>query len=164
MRAKEILQGLGGFLISILVLLVIGAIACIFIFVSAWVSSKLLPWFSVLTVIGLCLVVFVFLPLAIPKATRGFSSVSLLLTSYIFGATLWMEGLLLTLSIWGVGAVIIGLFIAGVGVVPIAMLATLFKGMWWALLELILLTIMTFSCRIGALNLAASLDSTRELI
>ena len=79
--------------------------------------------------------------------------------SYIFGAPLWMEGLLFTLLIWGVGAVFIGLFIAGVGVVPIAMLATLFKGMWGPFIELVLLTIMTFATRIGALSLAGSLET-----
>jgi len=77
----------------------------------------------------------------------------------VFGATLWMEGLLLTLAIWGVGAVFIGLFLAGVGVVPIAMLATLIKGMWGPLIELVLLTIMTFGSRIGAMSLAESLES-----
>ena len=52
----------------------------------------------------------------------------------------------------------IGLFLAGVGVVPIAMLATLIKGMWGPLIELVLLTIMTFASRIGAMSLAESLE------
>lgn len=140
------------------ILLVGGAIASVFIFGSAWASSKLLPWFSVFTWIAFALVVFIFLPLAIPRATRGFSSVALFIASYVFGATLWMEGLLLTLFIWGLGAVFIGLFIAGIGVVPIAMLATLLKGMWGQLVELVLLTIMTFGSRIGAMSLAESLE------
>jgi len=122
-------------------------------------SAKLLPWFSVLTWIAFALVVFILLPLAIPRATRRFSSVALFVASYVFGATLWMEGLLLTLAIWGGVAVFIGLFLAGVGVVPIAMLATLLKGMWAPLVELVLLTIMTFGTRIGAMSLATSLES-----
>ena len=81
-----------------------------------------------------------------------------MIASYVFGATLWMEGLLLTLAIWGVGAVVIGLFMAGVGVVPIAMLATLLKGMWAPLIELVVLTVMTFASRIGAVSLAGSLE------
>ncbi len=135
------------------------AVAGVFIFGAAWASTKLLPWFSVLTWIGFGVVVFVLLPLAIPKATRGFSSVGLIVASYVFGATLWMEGLLFTLAIWGVGAVFIGLFLAGVGVVPIAMLATLLKGMWGPLVELVLLTIMTFGSRIGAMSLAESVEA-----
>ena len=84
-----------------------------------------------------------------------------LTASYIFGATLtlWMEGLLFTLITRGVVGVIVGFCIFGVGVVPIAMLATLLKGMWGPLIELLLLTIMTFARRIGAVTLAKSLDS-----
>jgi hypothetical protein len=158
MNAKDVLAGLGGLLIMGAILLAGVAIGAVFIFGSAWASSKLLPSFSILTWIAFGLVVFVLLPLAIPRATRGFSSVALFIASYVFGATLWMEGLLLTLFIWGLGAVFIGLFIAGVGVVPIAMLATLLKGMWGSLIELVLLTIMTFGSRIGAMSLAESLD------
>ena len=140
-------------------LLIVGiTIAAVFIFGAAWASAKLLPWFSILTWIAFGLVVFIILPLGIPRATRGFSSVALFIASYVFGATLWMEGLLLTLFIWGLGAVFIGLFLAGVGVVPIAMLATLLKGMWSPLIELVLLTIMTFGSRVGAMSLAESLE------
>lgn len=158
MNVKDTLAGLGGLLIMGAFLVVGLAIAGIFIFGAAWASTKLLPWFSVLTWVAFGVVVFILLPLAIPKATRGFSSVALFIASYVFGATLWMEGLLFTLAIWGLGAVFIGLFLAGVGVVPIAMLATLLKGMWGPLVELVLLTIMTFGSRIGAISLAESLD------
>lgn len=130
MNVKDTLAGLGGFLIMGAFLVVGLAIAGVFMLGPAWASTKLLPWFSVLTWIAFALAVFILLLLAIPRATRGFSSVALFIASYVFGATLWMEGLLLTLGLWGLGAVFIGLFLAGVGVVPIAMLATLLKGMW----------------------------------
>ncbi len=158
MSVKEKLSELGGFLIMGAILLVCGTIAAMFIFGAAWASKKLLPSFTVLTCIAFGVVVFIILPLAIPRATRGFSSVALLIASFVFGATLWMEGLLLTLLIWGAGAVFIGVFLAGVGVVPIAMLATLIKGMWGPLIELVLLTILTFGSRAGAMSLAKSLD------
>jgi hypothetical protein len=158
MNVKEMLAGLGGLLIMGALLLVGITIGAVFIFGAAWASTKLLPWFSILTWIVFGLVVFIILPLAIPRATRGFSSVALFIASYVFGATLWMEGLLLTLFIWGLRAVFIGLFLAGVGVVPIAMLATLIKGMWGPLIELVLLTIMTFGSRVGAMSLAESLE------
>ncbi len=158
MNAKDTLAGIGGFLIMGAFLVVGVSIGALFLFGAAWGSTKLLPWFSILTRVAFALVVFVLLPLAIPKATRGFSAIALLVASYVFGATLWMEGLLFTLGIWGIGAVIVGLFIAGIGVVPIAMLATVFNGMWGPLVELVLLTIMTFGTRIGALTLAESLE------
>ena len=128
MNVKDMLAGLGGLLIMAAFLIVGLAITAVFIFGAAWGSAKLLPWFSVLTWIAFAIVVLILLPLAIPRATRGFSSVALFSPPTSSVATLWMEGLLLTLAIWGLGAVFIGLFLMGVGVVPIAMLATLLKA------------------------------------
>jgi hypothetical protein len=70
-----------------------------------------------------------------------------------------MMGFLLTLAIWGATGVIIGLFLAGIGVVPVAMLATLFHGMWEPLIQLVLLFILTFGTRMGSLYLLGSLES-----
>jgi hypothetical protein len=122
-------------------------------------SAKLLPLFFIVSVVAFALTIFILLPLAVPKATRGFSSVSIFIASYVFGATLWMEGFPFTLSIWGTTAVIIGLLILGVGVVPIAMLATLVKGMWGSLFQLIALAIATFGSREVAFRLAATVGS-----
>lgn len=158
MGVKDSLAGLGGLLGMGIMLLLLAGIGAVFILGAGWASTVLLPWFSVLTWLAFGMVVLLILPLAIPQATRGFSSVALLIASYVFGATLWMQGLLLTLSIWGLGAVFIGLFLAGVGVVPIAMLATLFNGMWLALVELILLTVLTFGARAGAMSLAETVE------
>ncbi len=163
MKVKDAAATIGGLFVSVAVLGVLALLGTVFIFGSAWVSARLLPWFSVLTWITFALAVFVFLPLAIPKATRSFSSVALLITSYVFGITLWMEGLLLTIFIWGFGAAFIGLFLLGVGVVPVAMLATLLNGVWGPLIELVLLTILTFACRAGALSLGNSLQSRERL-
>ena len=154
MNVKEMLAGFGCLFIGGGLLLVSVTFGVVFIYGAAWASETLLPWFSVLALVAFGVVVFVLLPLAIPRPTRGFSSAALLIASYVFGATLWMEGLLLTLSIWGMGAVFIGLFMAGIGVVPIAMLATLLNGMWVPLIELVLLMIMTFASRVGAMSLA----------
>lgn len=158
MKVKDKLAELSGWLIGSAVAAVGLLIAGVFIFGAAWASAKLLPWFVVLTEVAFGIVVFVLLPLAIPKATRGLSSVGLVVASYLFGAVLWMSSLLLTLAIWGVVAVVIGLFMAGVGVVPIALVATLTNGMWDELLGLVLLAVMTFGCRIGGVLLGERRD------
>jgi len=88
MNVKGMLAGLGGLLIMGALLIVGITIAAVFIFGAAWASAKLLPWFSILTWIAFGLVVFIILPLGIPRATRGFSSVALFIASYVFGATL----------------------------------------------------------------------------
>jgi hypothetical protein len=157
--AKEAAAGFGSFLLGGAVVVVAGIAVAAFIIGGVWVSATLLPWLTVLTEVSFALVVFVILPLAIPKSTRGVSSLALLIASYVFGATLWMEGLLITFFTWGGWAVFIGLFIFGVGVVPIAMLASLLKAMWGPLIELVLLAVLTFASRAGALSLAESLEA-----
>lgn len=158
MNVKETLGAIGGFALMLAIAAVGIAIVTAFILGGVWVSKHLLPWLTVTSFVVFAIVIFVLLPLAIPRATRGFSSISILIASYVFGATLWMFGLLLTYFTWGVVAVIIGLVFFGVGVVPIALLATLFKGMWGPFFTLVLLAIATFGCRIGAMSLAESLD------
>ena len=157
MNVKEILSGFG-------LLLIVGAL-CLggalvlasLYYGAAWISTKLLPLFPILSLITFGVVVLIVLPLAVPKATRGFASAALVIASYVFGVTLWMEGLLLTLTIWGLSAVFIGLLLGGVGVVPIAMLATLIDGMWSPLIELVLLMVATVGLRFGGNWLGESL-------
>ncbi len=158
MNVKETLGAIGGLALMLAIAAVGIAIITAFILGGVWVSKHLLPWLTVISFVVFAIVIFVLLPLAIPRATRGFSSISILIASYVFGATLWMFGLLLTYFTWGVVAVIIGLVFFGVGVVPIALLATLFKGMWGPFFTLVLLAIATYGCRIGAMSLAESLD------
>jgi len=158
MNVKETFGAIAGFALLLAMAAAGIAIATAFVLGGVWVSNYLLPWLTVISFVVFAIVIFVLLPLAIPRATRGFSSVSILIASYVFGATLWMFGLLLTYFTWGIVAVIIGLVFLGVGVVPIALLATLFKGMWWPFFTLVLLAIATYGCRIGAMSLAESVD------
>jgi hypothetical protein len=157
-KAKEAFGAIGG-LALMLVLIAAGvAIATAFVLGGVWVSKHLLPWLLGISLVAFAIVIFVLLPLAIPRATRGFSSTAIFIASYVFGATLWMSGLLLSYFTWGIAAVVVGLGLFGIGVVPIAMLATLFKGMWGPFLSLLLLAVATYGCRIGALSLAESTD------
>ena len=147
---RNVLAGVGGLVIVGGVFLAVAVLVGAFIYGAEWVSTTLLPWFLRLSIVTLCVVVLVLLPLAIPRATRGFSSVALFVASYVFGTTLWMMGLIVTLAIWGFFAAFLGLFILGVGVVPIAMLATLFNGIWDWLIGLVVLTLLTFGSRMVA--------------
>ena len=55
--------------------------------------------------------------------------------------------LLISYTIWGVTGIVIGLLLGGIGVVPIAILATLFNGMWSMVGQLLLVTAITFGTR-----------------
>ena len=61
---------------------------------------------------------------------------------------------IVTYALWGGFGLFIGLMLGGVGVVPLAMLATLFKGMWSVFGELILMIVVTVGTRMLGLFLA----------
>jgi hypothetical protein len=143
---------LGIGIIALLILVVVFGIL-----VAVWVGSKALPYLYAIAWICLGLTILVFLPLAFIKKTRHFGVYCIYGSSFVYGITLWFLGLLLTAALWGYAAVLIGLIFLGIGVVPFAMLATLFKGMWGELGALIVLTILTFGTRALALWLGTKI-------
>jgi len=91
-----------------------------------------------------------FVLLSLFPARRGLASKGIATLSVFFGLLVWLRALLLAYALWGLTAVIIGLLFFGVGVLPVAMLACLFKAQWGILVELIVLTIMLIGSRFFA--------------
>ena len=148
---RDKLREVANLLLGIFIFLAILAVPVLFIVGAEWLSVRLLPWFVRASLLAFAVLLLVLLPLAAFRRSRPFASMAMLIVSYVFGATVWMEGLLLTMALWGTFAVVFGLLLAGVGVVPMAMLAALFKGMWSSVAELVVLTVLTFATRIFAL-------------
>lgn len=161
---KETLKTVGSFFVGLLFLVGCVLVALLFINGGAWLSDMVYPWLVGLSVLAAAVSVLVFLPLAAFRKTRGFSGAGFYATSYVFGATLWVWSFLLTYALWGGIALFIGLFFAGVGVVPIAMLATAFKGMWPFCGQLMLLLVITFGTRLfGAFLIAKAEEHAYEV-
>lgn len=154
----EILKSIGGFVLGAAILLIIILLAMFFIEGGVWIADKVLPWLMVIVWLVIALDILIFLPLGIFKKTKGASAIGLVISSYIYGLTLWFWTLMLTYLIWGAVAVFIGLFIAGVGVVPIAMLATAINGEWAVLGQIIFLIFLTFGSRILGYHFAQRAD------
>lgn len=142
----ETLKGIGGCLLAAVGFAALLTLTVLFFLGAEWVSAHVLPWLMHGCVIAIA-ILLVLLPLSAIRRVRGFTSMTVFVISYIFGISAWMDGLLVTLSTWGVVAVIIGLCFMGVGVVPIGMLAALFHGQWEELFDLIILIVLTFGCR-----------------
>ena len=130
-------------LFALLVLLIKGGLAG-----SLIVGQKVLPWLLLASYLALVADLMVLLPLTFIRIVRPWVGLGFVISSYVFGLTGWFMGLLLTWALWGGHAVFIGLCFLGVGVVPMAMLATLFKGMWPELGMLILAVVLTFGIRL----------------
>ena len=156
----DFLKSIGGFIIGIGIFLGIIFLAMFFIKGGIWLGIKVLPWLSIIMWIVFVLDILIFLPLGIFKKTKGASAFGLFLSSYVCGLTLWFWALLLTYLIWGTTAVFIGLFIAGIGVIPIAILATAFKSEWAITGQIILLLILTCDSNIMGLHFAQRSDES----
>lgn len=144
---KEKVKSIGSVMLGIGIFVGIMLLVVFFIKGGLWLSEIVYTWLALISAITFFVCILILLPFALIRKTRGFSAVGLLVASYIFRATLWVWGFLLTYSLWGLTALLIGLFMAAVGVVPIAMLATMFNGEWSMLGQLILVLIFTFGSR-----------------
>jgi hypothetical protein len=110
---------------------------------SVWVLKWTFPAFLITFLIS----IVVLTPLALIPATRAFSAIGFLLASYAFGAILWIWGMAYAYTAWGLIAVIVGLVLAGVGVVPVAMVAALVHGDWGNLGFFAVVAVLTFGVR-----------------
>jgi len=155
---KESLKSIGHFAMAMAIMVCIVVLMLLFIRGGVWLSEKLLPILMVVSTYAFLACLFIFVPLAVFHPTRGFAGNALFVASYIFGLSLWMAGLLLSYQIWGITAVFIGLFLAGVGVVPVALLATLFHGFWADFFGLILMLVATFGSRFMAIYVLTKHD------
>lgn len=144
---KILINSLSGCLLGIIFLVGIGLIALLFIQGGVWLSEKALPYFLGLARITFAVVVAILLPMTAFHRTQRFAASGLINAAALFGITLWVWGLVLTYNLWGGGAVLVGIFLLGVGVVPLAMLATLMAQMWQTFGQLILLALLTYGTR-----------------
>jgi hypothetical protein len=157
----EILESIGGVLLGIAFF--VGSIIALILFftVGATVGATILPFVSWLTGILFAINVIALL-MAISRKTRGVVGIIIFLSSYVYGLQTWIIGLLVTLTLWGWIAVIIGLFIGGIGVVPIGMAAAIFNGRWSIFFVLLINVILTYGTRIIGGTLAESAGRANE--
>lgn len=157
----EILESIGGVLLGIAFF--VGSIIALILFftVGATVGVTILPFVSWLTGI-LFAVNIIALLIAISRKTRGVVGIIIFLSSYVYGLQTWITGLLVALAFWGWVVVIIGLFMGGIGVVPIGMAAAIFNGRWSIFFVLLINVILTYGTRIIGRTLAESAGRANE--
>ena len=87
-----------------------------------WIVEKAIAVYAFLlpfSWIALAIAVLILLPLAIWRKTRPAAGVGLVIVSYVFGATTWFLGAAITFGSFGWFGLILGLFLLGLGVVPL---------------------------------------------
>ena len=157
-RLKKAGQFIGGGAIAILVPLIGLFLILVMARGMVWASDKLMPWLSIATLMTLVIVILLLLPMCLFRKTRGIGGVGCVYASWVFGAELWAYSCLFVVSSWGYVALIIGLFFAGVGVVPVAFLSSVLHSEWSVLGELTFSTVLMFGTRAFGLWMVAKVD------
>jgi len=105
------------------------------------VHTFLFPFSS----IALAITIMILLPLTIWRKTRPAAGVGLFAVSYVFGATTWFLGAAVTFGSFGWIGLILGLFILGLGVVPLGIIGAFFSlginELGWSLCVMLVITL-----------------------
>lgn len=152
------LKGIGFGLLGLAIVIGMISIPVIFIMGAIWASQHLIRPLIAIGWFALALNICVLLPLSLIRRCRGFTGTVIFISSYIFGLITWMISLITVYLLWGAFAVILGLIFLGGGVVPLAVLATLFHGDWTSLGFVIGLLVLTIISRVIGYMLAESYD------
>jgi len=162
MRGESRLRSVGSFGLGLVIVAGIFLVLALFMHGMVWASEKLYPWLLDASEFALAVCIFFLLPLCGFKKTRPWAGNGFYIASFLFGAMLFTFSCLIAYNIWGYTGLMIGLVFAGVGVVPVAFLATLLNGEWMMLVSIVLGLIMTYGSRLLGLWLSASGPAGRE--
>lgn len=151
MRIKDLMKGIGGFVAFIGFFFLLFLILAAFIKGAEYLAVTIEPILAKLAwpLFALCLIVF--LPLSFFKKTRSIGLTSLVVSSFVFGLLAWMLGFIATLYFWGVFWLIVGLFLAGIGVVPMGIVASFLNHRSDIAWSLIIVLVIAYGIRIFAL-------------
>ena len=152
----EQLKAMGAWVLIIVALIIISGALNLLIDGGIWAGVKVYPFLKLIMSVTLAITLLVFAPLSLIKGLRPMVGQCMILASYVYGITLWVGSLLLTYAVWGGVAVFIGIFLMGIGVVPIAMLASVLNGSWQVFAQLVLLAVLTYGIRLWGTCLIAS--------
>ncbi len=160
-RSMEKMKSIGGTLLGLAIFIGIIVATILFFTFGAKVAFTIAPFINWLAGILLLINIVLLLFAVIPKA-RSVVGLIIYVSSYVYGLSAWIYGLAVTLALWGWIAVIIGLFLGGIGVVPIGMLAAMFNGQWGALWTLLLTAALTYGARIIGYMLANRAEQNND--
>jgi hypothetical protein len=126
---RSLLKTAGEFVFGLVIFAVLFLAVSLYLHGMVWVSESLTPWLlkAASTLFDVC--VFVFLPLCIFKRTRPWAGLGFFLSSWVFGVALFMLSCLVAFRTYGYGGLLGGLFLGGLGVIPVAWFAALFHGL-----------------------------------
>lgn len=135
----------------------IGGLILLLMFINGtpWISKTIYPFIANTSSVALFIGVPICLLLAIFKRSRGIGGAGLVISSYLIGINLWVWSLIVAYSLAGVVWMITGILAGGIGIVPIAIIASVLKSEWSLSGQMLLMAGIVFSLRFGGIYLAS---------
>lgn len=162
MEGESRLKKAGSFGFGLVIMVAIFLIIGLFLRGMVWASEKALPWLIDAGRIAFDICVLGLLPLCIFRRTRPWAGFGFYVASFLFGTVLFAFSCLVVVQIWGYGGLIFGLLLAGVGVVPVAFLATLVHAAWPLFWDVVFGTVLTFGSRFLGIYLSTPKEVEAE--
>lgn len=150
----DTLKNIGTFVLGIVVVLAVFSLPVMFLLGATWAAKNLLKPLIMVGWVFLAFDLLILLPASLIPRARGVTGTVIFISSFIFCLITWLLGFILTYSLWGLWAVILGILLFGGAVVPFAILATFFNGLWQALIALIILLGLTLVSRLVGISVA----------
>ena len=149
-------KGVGSIAFGVAAFLAFLSLPVVFFIGLAKASTYILPWVSTFAWLCLAVIVFILLPLSIFKRLRVYTGTAIYLASFAFGLLLFLFSLLTTWSLWGGFWAFVGVVGLGGLIVPFALLATMFNGVWIGVGVIVALLVLTWGSRFAGLAIAMS--------
>src|SRR5438046_1642057 len=144
---SEILGGILGCLIYIVFGLAGIAVIVLLIRGVPWIAENVYPIVTFICTLLLLLLIPLSIVLSIFRKTRPWAGVGFTLSSYALGLTVWLWSLILAYVLAGTFWMIVGLLLAGVGVVFIAFVASLLTAEWAIAVQVGVMAILAYGLR-----------------
>ena len=135
-----------------------GLVALVYIFGTEELFKHIFQTLIVFTLVALVLCIFVFVPMGLTESRRVPAIYGLVGSSYLFAITTLFMCAVVTMEYLGLGAVVIGLLLGIVGVIPLGLLVTALHGDWSSTAVIIFSIIITVASRQLGFGLAGNLD------
>ena len=148
---------IGSLMLWVIGVAIAGLLIALFLGGVVVISKLLEPYlfrgFLLTLVLGVALVLF-----ALIRQTRPLALLGYMFAEKIMSLILFLHAILITWSFWGAFAVFLGLFLAGVGIVPVAIACMVWNREWAGFWDLIILIICIVGFRGMLLWIAHRLD------
>ncbi len=112
-----------------------------------WFYRTILPLHRSAFTVLLELMFLVLIPLAVVRPTRPYTSLAFYQLTYILGGIAWFNAAYYCLNFLHPFWFVFGLFMAGIGVVPVAVIGSIIKGHWSYFWPIALQLLATIACR-----------------